>query len=202
MDRNEVEAEYRLMKSNISHRAGLMEEGKISGVLLGVLLIIVVGVGAGAGAYYRQQQKVDDLNKQITVLQSKVSRQSTQQSAQPAPSTPAATTYKSQKGVEISVYTPIKNTKVASPVGVIGKVPGNWSFEANFPAQLKDSSGNVVAKGMAQVLGDWMTDRLVPFSIQLTYSSAASGTGTLVLQKDNPSGQTKNDDYVSIPIHF
>lgn len=177
----------------------------IAQVFLTVLLVIVVGVAAALGGYYWQRHKINDLNQQVAVLNSKVSKQQNPQpvaSSQATGSTATGNTYASQKGVKVVVYMPVKSAKVASPVGVVGEVPGNWSFEASFPIQLKDSSGKVVAQGTGQVLGDWMTDQLVPFSAKLTYTSVAPGTGTLVLQKDNPSGQASNDDSVNIPVQL
>lgn len=173
-----------------------------------ILLLIIVGVAATAGAYYWQQHKINDLNTQITALNTKVS---SLQKQQPIPSQQSATvssvdmvgtTYASQKGVQIILYTPVKNARVTSPLGVVGKVPGNWSNEASFPILLKDSSGKVIAQGAGQLLGDWMTDQPVLFSAELTYSPVTPGTGTLVLQKDNPPGQASNSDALSIPVQL
>jgi hypothetical protein len=100
------------------------------------------------------------------------------------------------------LFSPPTDATISSPVAVLGKIPGSWSFEAQFPIQLKDGSGKVVAQTTAQVLGDWMTNQLVPFSAQLTYQTTPSGNGTLVLQKDNPSGLSANADSISIPIKF
>lgn len=166
-------------------------------VIFTVLIVLLVGVAAFT-PYTLQQRKIDKLNKQVSELTTK------KETAEP-PTTQnqqTITPYTSTKGVAIQVYTPASNAKVTSPVAIIGKVPGNWSFEASFPVQLKDSNGNSIATGTAQLLGDWMTDQLVPFSVQLTYASTTSGNGTLVLQKDNPSGLAENDDSVSIPVKF
>jgi hypothetical protein len=47
-----------------------------------------------------------------------------------------------------------------------------------------------------------MTSELVPFSLKLPYTAATPGNGSLILQKDNPSGLPQNDDSVTIPFTF
>lgn len=183
---------------------------------LGILLVVVVGAAAAFFTYAWQHKQVTDLNSKVGSLNAKISSQNSQiatltaqlnkacQPAQQPNANPvcAGYTYLSSKGVTLSVFTPAKDAKVASPVAIVGEVPGNWSFEAQFPAQLKNSKGETVAQATAHVLGNWQTTQLVPFSVQLTYSTTQSGTGTIVLQKDNPSGLSQNEDSVSIPIHF
>ena len=193
------------MNRYIPGRTKLGEQGRAATALSVILLLVIVGAAAAAATYYWQQRKINDLNNRVAALSAQQSKQQgSQQSTntQPAASSSSGESFTSQKGVKITLYTPAKNAKVTSPVGVVGKVPGNWSNEASFPVQLKDSSGKVVAQGTGQVLGDWQTSQPVPFSVKLTYSSAAPGAGTLVLQKDNPSGQSSNDDSVSIPIQL
>ena len=85
---------------------------------------------------------------------------------------------------------------------IVGEIPGNWSFEASFPIKLKDSNGKVLSQTNAHVLGDWTTTNYVIFSAQLTFPSQPSGSGELVLEKDNPSGLAQNDDSVSLPVNF
>lgn len=177
-------------------------------LLLTVLMVILVAVLAGYGSYAWQQNKVNNLSSQVSDLSSqlKAIKQKQSQPSSAGNNDQSASTqthiYTSQKGVKVIVYAPVSDAKVASPVAVIGEIPGNWSFEASFPVQLKDHKDSVIAQTPAQVLGDWMTSDLVPFSVKLTYSSAQSGSGTLILQKDNPSGLAQNADSVTIPIQF
>ncbi len=86
---------------------------------------------------------------------------------------------------------------------VTGKARGSWYFEASFPVLLKDTAGHIIAQGPAKAQGDWMTTDFVPFSITLTYPIQSSGSaGTVVLKKDNPSGDPAKDDSLEIPITF
>ena len=110
--------------------------------------------------------------------------------------------YKSNKGVEVTIYSPKSNSIVTTPLIVMGQVPGSWSFEAQFPLQLKDSGGDVLGEASAKLQGDWMTNNLVPFIATLEFEAPSSQTGTLVLQKDSPSGLAENDDSVTIPVKF
>lgn len=99
----------------------------------------------------------------------------------------------------IRVETPKANTKVTSPLVVRGEARGTWYFEASFPAKLLDEKGNVIAQTPAQAKGEWMTENFVPFEAVLTFT-ATSGKGTLVLERDNPSGLPQNDAQVRIPV--
>lgn len=158
------------------------------------LIAVVVIVGSIYGTYVWQHREVDKLNQQISQLNTELTTAKRNQT----PSTRYS--YTSKNGVSVKIYTPIGNSQLASPVIIMGEVPGNWSFEASFPVKLLDAKGNVVAQSPAQLLGDWMTDKSVPFTVKFTFANAPSGDGTLLLQKDNPSGLKANDDSVSIPI--
>jgi hypothetical protein len=166
----------------------------IGKILTSVIILVVVGL-ALYGVYSWQHQKVDNLNQQVSSLSSQLTSIKTQ-NQQPS------YTYTSAKGVKIKIYTPASGATVVNPIAVVGEVPGNWSFEASFPVVLKDSTGNVIVQTPAQLLGDWETTQLVPFSVKLVFSGSESGSGTIVLQKDNPSGLSSNDDSISIPIKF
>ncbi len=176
--------------------------------LIAVVVLILAGAGAVYAMYAWQQTKVSDLNDQVSSLNTKVSSLQAQlgaqcQSTAPQTSLPCPSYgVSSGKKVAAVVYSPTAQQKVTSPLAVIGKIPGNWSFEAQFPVELKDSKGVIVAKGAATVLGNWQTSELVPFSAQLIYSGTPSGTGTLVLKKDNPSGMPQNDDSIVVPVRF
>jgi uncharacterized protein YxeA len=164
------------------------------------LLVLILIAGAGYGTYTWQHNKVSNLKGEVSYLQSQVNSKNNQPQTQTTTTTDSQS-YTSKKGVKVKVYYPTNGATVTSPVAVVGEVPGNWSFEASFPIQLTDSKGTLVAKGTATLLGDWTTDKLVPFSAKLTFTSAAAtGTGTLTLSKDNPSGIAANDDSVTIPI--
>ncbi len=102
----------------------------------------------------------------------------------------------------IRVSDPRPNVSVKSPLTVKGVARGNWFFEASFPIKLLDASGKEVAQGIAQAKREWMTTEFVPFEAVLTFTIPTVGQGTLVLQKDNPSGLLENDDVLRIPITF
>ncbi len=91
---------------------------------------------------------------------------------------------------------------IASPLTVTGEARGPWYFEADFPVRLLDGFGNEIALAIATAQGDWMTTDFVPFSATLTFSPPATATGTLILEKDNPSGLPENAAAVHIPVSF
>ena len=103
---------------------------------------------------------------------------------------------------DIQVTQPQPNDTVTSPLTVTGQAVGGWYFEASFPVRLLDGNGNEIAVAPAQAQGNWMTPSLVPFSVTLTFATPATSTGTLVLQKDNPSGEPQFDASIFVPVQF
>jgi hypothetical protein len=102
----------------------------------------------------------------------------------------------------IRVDSPKAGDTIKSPLTVAGEAVGDWYFEATFPVKILDSEGNVIAENGAKAQGDWMTTKLVPFTVTLTYPTTVTGTGTILLQKDNPSGLPENERELRIPIIF
>lgn len=102
----------------------------------------------------------------------------------------------------IHVDNVMPGTQVSSPLTITGKARGNWYFEASFPVKLVDANNVQLALQPAQAQSDWMTTDFVPFSVTLTYPTPATPTGTLILMKDNPSGEPQFDDQIAIPVTF
>lgn len=107
-----------------------------------------------------------------------------------------------QQNQNIQVASPQPNGQISSPLTVTGQAKGGWYFEASFPVTLLDGNGNVLAQKPAQAQGDWMTTNFVPFTVTLTYNTPTTPNGTLVLEKDNPSGLPQNAESISIPVTF
>jgi hypothetical protein len=102
----------------------------------------------------------------------------------------------------IRLDNPRPNASIKSPLTIEGQARGNWFFEATFPVKLLDDDGRLVAEGYATAEGDWMTEDFVNFKAELSFTEPASVLGTLVLEKDNPSGLPENDDALRVPIIF
>ena len=105
----------------------------------------------------------------------------------------------------IRLNTPRPNEVILSPLVVTGEARGNWFFEASFPVFLTDWDGLIIATGIAQAKGEWMTTEFVPFEATLTFivdKNVYSNRGSLILKKDNPSGLPEHDDALEIPIFF
>lgn len=97
---------------------------------------------------------------------------------------------------------PTTNEEITSPLLIEGRAQGTWYFEASFPVKLIDDAGNVLATGIAQAQGDWMTKDFVPFKASLDFKVDTPTIANLVLIKDNPSGLPENDDQMSIPVNL
>ena len=90
-----------------------------------------------------------------------------------------------------------------------GQARGYWYFEASFPIVLTNWDGLIIAEGYATADGDWMTEEFVPFTASLEFTNPYEEgqpdfmkRGSLILQKDNPSGLPENDNALEIPIYF
>lgn len=103
----------------------------------------------------------------------------------------------------IEVESPTINQTVSSPLTITGTARGFWYFEASFPIEIRDSAGVIVANGYAEAQSEWMTEDFVPFIATISFPAQDAGsTGTLILRKDNPSGDPSRDQHVSVPITF
>lgn len=108
----------------------------------------------------------------------------------------------SDKGIVVSVDSPLVGETISSPLTITGSVPGSWSFEASFGIELLDGNGEQVAESFAVIDGEWMTEDMVVFEATIEFTAPSTATGTLVLHKANPSDEPSRDDRVEIPIRF
>ncbi len=109
----------------------------------------------------------------------------------------------------ITLVTPVPNGIVESPLTIAGSARGNWFFEGSFPITLTNWDGLIIAEGIATADGEWMTTDFVPFRATLEFTSPyPEGAedfmkrGSLILQKDNPSGLPEHDNALEIPVRF
>lgn len=114
-----------------------------------------------------------------------------------------------EKADLITLTSPVPNEMVKSPLLIAGQARGNWFFEASFPVILTNWDGLIIAKGIATASSDWMTEEFVPFTATLEFLSPYPmgaedfmKRGSLILQRDNPSGLPENNDALEIPVRF
>lgn len=105
---------------------------------------------------------------------------------------------------DVRVTSPTRGAHVDSPLTITGEARGTWFFEASFPIRIENLYGEVLARGVAQAEGDWMTTEFVPFTatIEFTVPSREDLRGSVILEKDNPSGLPENAAEVAIPVWF
>ena len=102
----------------------------------------------------------------------------------------------------IRVATPRPNEAITSPLTIEGEARGYWFFEASFPIRLLDDAGRQIATVISQSQGEWMTQDFVPFEAVLEFEAPASSIGTLVFERNNPSGLRQHEDELVMPIRF
>ena len=90
---------------------------------------------------------------------------------------------------------------VKSPLVIDGLLSGSWCFENNCIVHIKDSKGNILNTTSFNLNGDWMTEKLVPFSLEISYISNTDN-GYIIFEKNNPSGLEQNCAFIVIPVIF
>jgi len=102
----------------------------------------------------------------------------------------------------IRVTSPLSGASIRSPLTVTGEARGTWYFEASFPVKVLDANGKLLGSAPAQAQGEWMTTEFVPFQATFSFATSTTQNGTLVFEKDNPSGLQENAAEIRIPITF
>ena len=104
----------------------------------------------------------------------------------------------------IRVEKPRPKDLIASPLEIRGEARGFWFFEASFPVRLLDENGQEleINPPYIQTKEEWMTENFVQFQAIIEFEKPATKKGTLILQKDNPSGLPENADELIIPVVF
>ncbi|MEI6054233.1 MAG: hypothetical protein WCQ49_02580 [Candidatus Saccharibacteria bacterium] len=111
--------------------------------------------------------------------------------------------FKSIKGTIVYIDNLQATRFISNPQIINGRIPGDWSFEASFPASLVNWNGVAIDQKTAQIQGDWMTNEYVPFTVTFEFDSPETDKkGSIILKRDNPSGLIENDDSVEIPITY
>ncbi len=113
---------------------------------------------------------------------------------------PEKISYNNSSSDLIQVELPFPGAVTGKEFSVIGKARGVWYFEASFPVVVIAKDGKVLFEGPAQAQGDWMTEDFVQFKIDIKVPDSYIGSATLVLKKDNPSGEPQRDASISFPI--
>lgn len=103
---------------------------------------------------------------------------------------------------EVIIESPLANTKVGSPLTIKGMAKGNWFFEGKLVIKLYDGNRKLIGQGAGTSSSDWMTTNLIPFSAELQFTVPTTPKGTLIIEKDNPSGEVENAGQVAIPLQF
>jgi len=96
----------------------------------------------------------------------------------------------------------VAEATISSPLAIEGSARGTWFFEGSFPVKVLDESGQELGRGIAQAQGSWMTEDFVPFKAVIMFTRPTSSIGSVVLEKDNPSGLAQNDQKIALPIKF
>lgn len=103
---------------------------------------------------------------------------------------------------EILVHAPRPTQKITSPLRISGEARGPWFFEGSFSAELFDPNGQSLGTAILQAQGEWMSEEMVPFVGELTFTAPSGGKGTLMIHNANPSGLPENQKELRMPVSF
>lgn len=161
--------------------------------ILGGLAVLLVVMAVSYSAYTQKNEPTPVVTPVVTEVTPPAPPASSV-AVTPAPSNP----YESL----ITVSAPSGGATIKSPLSISGQARGTWYFEASFPIELLDASGNTIGRSIATADGEWMTENFVPFNSTLIWSTTTATSGTLILHRDNPSGLPEHDKSVRIPVMF
>jgi len=181
-------------------------------LLISLVLLLMIGVVI---CYYWDkvdEGQNDDMKPQVTVVndfqECLSAGYSIQESYPRQCQTPDGRTFVEDIGNEVEkadlirISSPRPNDSISSPIKITGEARGFWFFEASFPIRIYDADDKELGVAIAQAQGEWMTNDFVPFEAVLGFEVPTTAKGTLVLQKDNPSGLPEKDDQLIVPINF
>jgi hypothetical protein len=114
----------------------------------------------------------------------------------------SATSSRAQFKKDDIIIVEMLTNSIKSPFVISGKARGPWYFEASFPIEIVDANGIQLGRAIGQAKGDWMTTEFVPFTATLSFATSSTKTGSIILHKDNPSGEPSRDESLRIPILF
>lgn len=170
-------------------------------LITSILLVAVFSAAWWYGA--RQSPDLAPGRQTETIEESEEMKSQEKKDATPEPAESSKPlSYTSPKGVTIKLDQPLEGSTLMSPLTIRGQVPGNWSFEASFPVEVRDASGTLLEQRPAQLQANWMTTEYVPFEVTLVFDAPAQKSGVIVFHKDNPSGLPENDDSITVNVRF
>lgn len=171
------------------------------------LLIIAILIIAGAVIYWKYAQEQEKISK-ITNFEECAAAGNPIMESYPGQCRAGDKTFREDIGNElekidlIRISVPRPNGTIKSPAVIEGEARGFWFFEASFPVKLYDDKNNLLATAIAEAQSDWMTENFVKFKAVLSYDVEKAGKGTLVLERDNPSGLPENADELRVPVKY
>lgn len=181
--------------------------------ILPLVLSIIVGISAGVYLLYRiipqKPAKIGGGEKIVTnFAECLAAGYLTQESYPRVCRTPDGASFSEdigntlEKKDMIRINAPRENEIITSPLTVKGEARGAWFFEASFPVKVLDENGVLLGIGVAQAEGQWMTENFVPFTAVVEFTAPSTEMGSLILEKDNPSGIAEHVDELRVPIMF
>ncbi len=181
-------------------------------VLIIVALIALAGLAVGSGVFKAKEAPVavptvlsfeDCAAAGYPIMESYPRQCATPDGRTYAEELPAATpTYLNASADLITVSNPTPDSVTGKEFTVMGAARGTWYFEASFPIEVRDTEGNLIARGIGQPVGgaDWMTEEFVPFSSEITVPETFIGEAVLVLMNVYPSGLPEYARSMSFPF--
>ncbi len=161
--------------------------------LITIIILVVIVVGFIVLNPLKKISTQTNRNNSVDQMTSSTSTMST-------PDTQQDFTYKNATKDNIVVDLPYPGAVTGKKFTVIGKARGTWYFEASFPVKVLDKDGKVLVTTHATAQDEWMTEDFVPFTSEIAVPLTYIGPATLILEKDNPSGDVVRDASLSFPF--
>lgn len=104
---------------------------------------------------------------------------------------------------EIRVTAPAPGSVAGSPLRVIGMARDAWFSAGEFPLELRNDKGRILASGFATARGTPTSEGFLAFEGVLTFKAESQPLrGSLVLFKGKPAGERSLHDTLELPVFY
>ena len=101
----------------------------------------------------------------------------------------------------VRIATPASGASLRDSFLLKGAARGPWYFEGEVPFQIVTDTDAVLVDGYVSAKSEWMILGFVPFEKTIRLPTVSKATpANLVIRKNNPTGLSRHDDSVRIPI--
>jgi len=160
---------------------------KLNSILLLILIILV------SGTIYIMLQNEDVY---LNVFKKQASIVTVDKTQMPLPTKEGMLGNKD----DLIAFSILPYTKVHGILSYRGVIKGGYFFEGNILIGVADANKKIILQSNAMATTDWMSAGPVSFEGNIDFTGLKKGPAYVQIHNDNPSGDSKYDKSILIPI--